>query len=256
MRFCRSIVSQRLIAPLILAPSSTIAFNASHHLQRKLNTHGRRQLTSSTLSDDEPLNVLTQDTHIDWDDRGGIQQRWDNIEKGWKVDVEWKETQYGIGLFARQDMEKDIIIRVGKNENNLLQFRSEDEILAFCGGGKDDNEYHARLRYAKDYIWGQPLVTDDAGYPQPGTDWFYGMWVPGNGLNHNKAPNTVYRTQPGDSGSTDIQLVALTSISAGDELVDDYRRHGTAPGWLKDFAERFSLTLNFADCNDFVDDSS
>ena len=48
-----------------------------------------------------------------------------------------------------------------------------------------------------------------------------GFRVPGNGLNHNFTPNTVYR--PAVNGGTDvgIDLVAISNIKAGDELYDD-----------------------------------
>ena len=62
----------------------------------------------------------------------------------------------------------------------------------------------------------------------------------------------MYR--PARDGGTDvgINLVALTNIEAGEELYDDYRRHGSAPKWLLEFAKEYNVTLNFAECNDFV----
>lgn len=61
------------------------------------------------------------------------------------------------------------------------------------------------------------------------------FFVAGNGLNHDRQPNTVYRPAAGgiDEG---IDLVALTQIRDGDQLFDDYKRHGAAPLWAKDFA--------------------
>jgi hypothetical protein len=69
---------------------------------------------------------------------------------------------------------------------------------------------------------------DDETTSEKETNRFFGMWVPGNGLNHNREPNTVYR--PAAQGGTDvgIHLVALRDIEQGEELFD-YRRHGTAP---------------------------
>ena len=69
-------------------------------------------------------------------------------------------------------------------------------------------------------------------------------------------PNTVYRAatkENGGKGGTKvgINLVAISDIKAGDELFDDYRRHGSAPHWLLDFAKKYDVTLNFAECNDF-----
>ena len=100
----------------------------------------------------------------------------------------------------------------------------------------------------------RPTYTDDRGYAvnskndaTSDDDRFFGLWIPGNGLNHNEHPNTVYRATPDG-----IDLVALVDIRPDDELFDDYRRHGTSSDWLKEFATIHNVTLNFADCNDFV----
>ena len=69
-------------------------------------------------------------------------------------------------------------------------------------------------------------------------------------------PNTVYRPifdENNPSVVVGINLVALTDIQYGEELFDDYRRHGLAPRWLLQFAKDYNLpSLNFANCNDFV----
>ena len=57
----------------------------------------------------------------------------------------------------------------------------------------------------------------------------------GNGLNHRLEPNTVYRAAGGGT-EEGINLVALTNIKSGEQLFDDYRRHGSAPQWALDFA--------------------
>jgi len=151
----------------------------------------------------------------------------------------------------------------------------EEEEAATC---------NAKRNYVKDYLWGFNKEADDRGYykfdaaaaavdgihnndihnnnnspaPVPTTTttttpdddhrfFFYGMWIPGNGVNHNETPNTVYKATPDG-----INLVALVDIKADDELFDDYRRHGTSSPWLKEFARIHNVTLNFADCNDFV----
>lgn len=197
--------------------------------------------------------------YIEWNDRIALQSMWSLKEKGWKVAVEWKETPHGIGVFsdATETIAAGTVLRVGKNGRNLLQFKSIDDIRAFCGdsdsGGGSDRE--GRLNYVKDYLWGYSTISDERGYAIPGStedeDRFFGMWLPGNGLNHHSSPNTVYRTLPGGTDSG-IELVALTDIKQGEELYDDYRRHGVAPAWLREFAQANDVTLNFADCNDFV----
>jgi SET domain len=200
-----------------------------------------------------PISVLDyfQQRNVEWNDRIALQAMLTLKEKGWKVLVEWKETSHGIGVFAGESIAASTVLRVGKHGRNLLQFKCRDDIEAFCGNNSD---YQQSLNYVQDYLWGYNTITDERGYEVSEStveDRFFGMWLPGNGLNHHCSPNTVYRTLPG--GTDDgIMLVALTDIGTGQELYDDYRRHGAAPAWLKEFAEKKQLALNFADCNDFV----
>jgi len=198
---------------------------------------------------------------VDWNDRVGMQAKWTNKEKGWKVDVEWKLGPFGAGLFACQDIPNGTILRVGKNGVNLVGFKSIEDIESFCGGEAEDKEvYNSKLNYVKDYMWGfSASNTDDRGYDIDTPDnqekeRFFGMWCPGNGLNHNTNPNTVYRASANGGTDDGINLVAIRDIKAGDELFDDYRRHGSAPGWLLQFAKQYNVTLNFAECNDFVEE--
>ncbi|KAL7567568.1 hypothetical protein ACA910_000169 [Epithemia clementina (nom. ined.)] len=212
-------------------------------------------------------------TNVDWNDRIGLQTHWQNIEKGWQVEVDWRESTHGVGLFALEDIVKDTVLRVGVIGVNLYQFKSIQDIETFCqkrspsssllSSFQDEPEYQARILYVKDYLWGFNPHTDNQGYEQHQSDRrtnqqggeegeekedrFLGMWIPGNGLNHSVKPNTVYRQT--DVG---ISLVALEDIAKNEELLDDYRRHGKAPKWLRDFAQSHQVTLNFAGCNDFV----
>ena len=213
---------------------------------------------------------------LDWNDRIGLQDRFTLEEKGWKVQVDWRSTPYGAGLFSTQDIEAGKILRRGILGVNLKEFTSIADIDDFCrtsgepaervGESKNKNNsnnnnsgHKAKLDYVKDYLWGFNRDADDRGYdkitqspPVPSessssSSRFFGMWIPGNGLNHNETPNTVYKATAGG-----IDLVALVDIQADDELFDDYRRHGTSSPWLKEFASIHNVTLNFADCNDFV----
>ena len=59
---------------------------------------------SSTASSSLISNTIDSIDSVNWDDRIGLQSAWSNPEKGWQVDVEWKTTPYGAGLFAKQDM--------------------------------------------------------------------------------------------------------------------------------------------------------
>lgn len=219
--------------------------------------------SSSTFPDETdchlffPINIMDNIKGSDWENRIALQSKWSNREKGWQVNVEWKTTPIGVGLFCCEDIPAGTILRIGTNGYNLMQFRNVQDIEAFCQEGNDDKECQARLNYVKDYLWGySPNNTDEQGYdlsPSSTCDRFFGMWIPGNGLNHSPNPNTVYRTRKGGT-EEGIVLVSLCDIAAGEELYDDYRRHGQAPQWLFDFAQSKQVTLNFAGCNDFVDD--
>lgn len=218
--------------------------------------------------------VNTLESTLDWSDRIGLQDRYTLEEKGWHVHVDWRPTPYGAGLFSKQAIAKGTILRTGILGVNLKEFQSIADIDEFCNQQQhqqqendDENPENviiARREYVKDYLWGFSRFADEGGYPldaeadvadASGGRRFYGMWIPGNGLNHSPEPNTVYRLSPAGEGNNDaggIDLVALTDIAVDDELFDDYRRHGKAPHWLKEFAQLYNVTLNFADCNDFV----
>jgi hypothetical protein len=191
---------------------------------------------------------------INWDNRMQLQSVYNLLEKGWNVLVEWKTTSFGVGVFAAQDVPSGTVLRHGIIGRNLVQFSATDEIEAFCLGDSsyEDNDYQSRLRYVSDYLWGFDPHADGQGYPLTASmkskdNRFFGMWIPGNGLNHDNNPNTVYRPRPNG-----IALVALRNIATGQELYDDYRRHGQAPEWLREFAAAKQISLNFAECNDFV----
>lgn len=200
-----------------------------------------------------------------WDDRLQLQTMWSNRAKGWRVAVEWKHTDFGVGLFAAQDIPVNTVLRRGVWRRNLIQFTCLEDIESFCqlkcnsSDAADNNNNHisadqlsvSRLNYVKDYLWGFDRSANERGYASSENQphWVYAMWVPGNGLNHKLEPNTVYKATPWG-----IDLVSMSKIEQGQELYDDYRRHGLAPEWLRSFAKKYNVTLNFADCNDFVKD--
>jgi len=220
--------------------------------------------------------VNTLETSLNWNDRIGLQNRYSLKEKGWKVEVGWRPTPYGAGVFSEEDILAGKILRKGILNVNLTKFESTADINEFCqqrppGHNQDrveQQETKARLNYVKDYLWGFDKDADEREYDRENIDGscspspsdnndsdnnndnkhrFFGMWVPGNGLNHNENPNTIYKqTKDG------IDLVALVDINTNEELFDDYRRHGSSPSWLKEFAYQNNITLNFGDCNDFV----
>ena len=215
------------------------------------SSHDKELLPVRILED-----IKHRQTSIDWDDRIGLQKLWNLKEKGWKVSVEWKSTPFGIGLFAAEDIAAGTVLRDGVLGRNLFQFRNVHEIEEFCRDS--ENEYNSRLRYISDYLWGFDPNSDERGYTVHTSfhdERFFGCWIPGNGLNHNPTPNTVYRPRRSASSSgglVGITLNALCDVPRGQELYDDYRRHDHAPEWLREFSKAKNVILNFAECNDFV----
>ncbi|KAG1653892.1 hypothetical protein FOA52_013775 [Chlamydomonas sp. UWO 241] len=267
-----------------------------------------------------PINCIEGPASVDWDDRLGLQQRWADIDKGWRVEVEWRATEYGVGLFAAQDIAAGTTLRHGRIGLNLLQFSSAAEMVAFCRGGeaKRGAIQPALVAYVADYFYGwdpnegaeaaaavgagatagaggaaggaaaaggggggggaaaaaaagsapataggacaaaTTAATSEEGadstldHTQPPQPMWYGLWVPGNGLNHGPEPNVVYRAPPIGGVAVGIDLVAMTDVTAGEQLLDDYRRHGQPPAWAREFAASFGVSMNFSGCNDFV----
>ena len=251
--------------------SSCIDYNETdetNHIQENPNA-----LFVYPISALERINQFHLDDHILWSDRIALQNSFTLQEKGWQVSVEWKVSPggYGIGVFAKQAISAGTILRIGILHVNLIQLNSIHDIESFCQASLNEKpaQYQARLQYVQDYLWGcyPSNMTDTNGYPHTSSinnnalvdERFFGMWIPGNGLNHNNIPNTVYRSDDNfrTNTSTNVKsalyLIALSDIQKGDELFDDYRRHGTTPPlWLKNYATEKNITLNFADCNDFV----
>lgn len=164
--------------------------------------------------------------------------------------MEWKRTPFGAGVFANEDIAKGTTLRFGKIGRNLLRFDLAEDVVDFCCAG-GAMPLAPRVAYVSDYFYGFDPNAEvlDAANPLP---WFYGVWIPGNGLNHSPTPNVLYKCARGGIG-VGIDLTALTDISSGDELLDDYRRFGPPPPWAQAAAKQLKMPgMNFAGSNDFV----
>ena len=120
----------------------------------------RRLLATPSDALDHLANALdTPPGQVDWNDRVGMQAAWSHRDKGWHVEVEWRPTAWGAGLFAAQDIARGTRLRTGRHGANLVQFRSVDDIEAFCRGRRGgavaatEEEFDAKLHYVKDYMW-------------------------------------------------------------------------------------------------------
>jgi hypothetical protein len=253
------IASRARFSGLPVICSSFAKASTSRNIGLKIDHFQRVYLQNTTSKTGEGfrrVSILGLSAEgVDWDDRIQLQSKWSNEEKGWKVAVQWKETPYGVGLFSAQHINAGTILRKGCFGRNLLRFETANDIEAFLQDVTNSAESQARLRYVSDYLWGFYAHSDERGYPislcTDRNNQFVGMWIPGNGLNHDVNPNTVYRPKVGGL-EEGIDLIALTDIAAGDELFDDYRRHGSATTWLLEFAKTKNINLNFEGCNDFV----
>ena len=66
----------------------------------------------------------------------------------------------------------------------------------------------------------------------------------------------VYDKFSSSSTIIGIDAVATRDINPGEELVDDYLRHGPQPEWAKQFVTEFQdqvKSMNFKGSNDFVE---
>ena len=197
--------------------------------------------------DDFPIDVLSQlrQSDIDWDNREALQSRWTPHEKGWRIQVEWKRTPFGLGAFAAQDVTQGTILRVGKSRRNLIIFSSKQDIVAFLGD-PDHPQYHPKVRYLSDYLFGN-------FHPET-QEFTYGILVPGFGTNHSDTPNVQTSHIDGDGSNDDqvISMVAVRDIRQGEELRNSYHACGPAPDFVKEFSEQHQVSLVFPGCNDFV----
>jgi hypothetical protein len=146
------------LPPSVGYPPSAARSGGASSLPDDTNNNGSDDDNDDDDDDRMITNTILSTTNdkVDWDDRIGLQAKWTNEAKGWKVAVEWRQTPLGAGLFAAQaGIRAGTVLRVGKTGRNLLPFRCIGDIKAFCKGGNDDDTavYRSRLLYVKDYLW-------------------------------------------------------------------------------------------------------
>lgn len=117
-----------------------------------------------------PIDTIeSRFTGLDWSDRIGLQSKWTLEEKGWYVQVEYRETPFGAGVFAMEDIPANTILRKGILNRNLVEFQTIQDIEEFCQ--KDQK----LLDYVADYMWGfDPKQEERGNVSNPS---FFGMWV-------------------------------------------------------------------------------
>jgi len=184
---------------------------------------------------------------ISWANRLELQNQWTNSEKGWQVAVEWNQGPYGVGLFAEETISEGTLMRQGVIGRNLVRFQGETCLYQFLGCWNDPR-YPERLDYVADYLYGVDLRNDGKE-----DQWFYGIWLPGHGINHDYDSNIVFHAVWDiDDTLIGLNLHASQDIQEGQEILENYHAFGRAPPWLLEFKDRAKIDLNFVDCNSFV----
>ena len=83
----------------------------------------------------------------------------------------------------------------------------------------------------------------------PGNENFYGVWIPGCGVNHAEDPNISKISNNVNEG---INMYAIKDIKAGCELFIDYRVYPEPPEWARNFAKQHKIDMVFRGFNEFV----
>jgi len=175
-----------------------------------------------------------------WNNSIEMQESMSLSEKGWQVEVAWRDaytddgTCIGIGVFANENISTGTVLRRGLLGRNLLVFDSKTIIPIT----KDKSS----AEYLKNYAHVCPCNVDDQ-------DQSMVVWLPGSGLNHSVDPNT--RKICNEEG---VYYLATRNIAEGDAITCDYGMYGVAPSWFTDMLEE---RLGSKDCmfqgfNDFV----
>ena len=164
-----------------------------------------------------------------WIDRFKMQNAYSLEAKGWKVQVNWKEssiTGAGVGVFVGEDVEKGQLIREAITGKNLIRLRNKSDL--------PKNPSSVTKNYFTNYC----SQVDDFTY----------IYLPGNCKNHSTDPNTILKVADEET----LHLVACKDMKAGMELTGDYYACGEPPKYLTDFAAIHKIDLLFSGYNSFM----
>lgn len=176
--------------------------------------------------------------------RLSLQCRYTEKEKGWLKQVERKIVgDIGLGLFAAEHIKRGDRLRTGILGKNLWRFHNEECVKSFL---KMFGSNSGAASYVREYSFGLQVGEND---------FFYGLFFPGNGINHNNCKESRnIRLQSVYSADREellrIDVVAIKDIEKGAQIFDDYSTFGPAPSFLTTWSEGVELT--FPGCNGFV----
>ena len=162
-------------------------------------------------------------------------------EKGWKVNVLWKDQFLGgkcigIGLFAQQDIPEGSILRIGKFGHDILIYNRETNIPDITNPGT--------LEHLANYSIVCPCQMVKGGDDMV-------LWLPGVGINHSTNPNCmVLCTVNG------MCIISIQDIKDGEALVLDYNSFGSVPTWYEIMLRNNlgTATCVFPGANDYVNE--
>ena len=176
-----------------------------------------------------------------WTDSKAMQDCYSYEDKNWKVPVQHKTTQFGIGVFVTEKVEQGSVLRVGINKENVIIMKSLDCIPDVLKNSDRKTKMQKTLNFISNYVYGWSY---DDGIVET-----Y-LWLPGCSINHrkNQANISFVRTEKG------VNLIATKNLEAGEELLADYNSFGPPAAWLVDFLVNSGVTkLCWKGYNDFVE---
>jgi len=166
-----------------------------------------------------------------WTDAHKMQEGLSLDQKGWKYEVEWKQSEQcdGFGVYACENIPEGAVIRqgiVGQNMTICSSFRDLPKLTP--------STFECLENYAAGF--GKRSFEDGNN----DADQIY-FWLPGCGINHSAAYAVAgigcLATKCPKKGVYDI--VSTRPIAKGEELVRDYATaYGKAPLWYEKFVRR------------------
>ena len=175
-----------------------------------------------------------------WQNTETLQACYTLEEKGWKVKVAFKQCQYGLGVFADQDITKGTVLRTMESGKTLIIFY-ENDVNNFS-----DNAIKYISHFAHSVI--------DETDPNLNNHIFKNsvqLCIPGVNMNHSVDNNCRWGYD--ESGKGISCIIATSDIKCGDELLNDYNEFGggQAPAWYAKLIREKGLNGVFKDLSNF-----
>lgn len=202
------------------------------------------------LTKDLCQSIMTDGIPDAWADILNMQASLPNSEKGWQIEVFFKKSEYGIGVFSTNAHKKGTRVRSGQVNKYTLELkpphvpemteRTVIHLMNYACNIKKNND-----KYDKDLAI---------------------IYIPGNCMNHSADNSNIemrmVEKEVGDValGEDDeapykgYDLFLSRDIESGEELTKHYNDFGPAPEWLVKMCEDNGKEVNlvFPGSNDYV----